>query len=288
VPDFLDNSLNPASSRLNQGFFRLSQGHLSLLSTCPRKFQHIYLDQLGLPTIPEEQQPQVLGTHFHQLLQQQELGLPIENFVQADPHLQRWFEAFTNSPPQMLVGNRQSEHQRSLCFRHYLLTGVYDLLILGPQQAQILDWKTYARPQNPQWLQQNWQTRLYLYLLVETSNYLPEQIFMTYWFAESRGNEAEPHSLNFTYTAALHKQTQKDLELLLSSLTSWLETYSQGDLFPQVSLDLGECDGRNHKGNSDTSETSGCRFARRCQRHGDSQTNIALPTMLAQIQELPL
>lgn len=288
MPRFLDNPLDPALSRPNQGFFRLSQGHLSLLSTCPRKFQHIYLDQLGLPTIPEEQQRQVLGTHFHQLRQQQELGLPIENFVQADPHLQRWFEAFTHSPPQMLVGDRQSEHQRSLGFRHYLLTGVYDLLILGQQQAQILDWKTYARPQNPQRLQQNWQTRLYLYLLAETSDYLPEQIFMTYWFAESRGNGAEPHSLSFTYSAALHNQTQKDLEHLLGNLTNWLEAYSRGNLFPQVSLDLGECDGRHNKGHSGSSEASGCRFAIRCQRQGPSQTNIALPTLLDQIQELPL
>lgn len=285
---FLNDSLDSASSRPNAGFFPLSQAHLSLLTTCPRKFQHVYLDQLGLPTISEEQERQVLGTHFHQLMQQRELGLPIENLVQADPHLQRWFKSFTNSPPPMLTGDRHSEHRRSLCFQHYLLTGVYDLLILGPQRAQILDWKTYARPQNPQWLQQNWQTRLYLYLLAETSNYLPKQISMTYWFAESRGNEAEPHSLNFTYDSALHSQTQKDLEHLLGSLTNWLEIYNRGNLFPQVPLERGECDGRYKQGNSGNSEGAGCRFAIRCQRKSHSRLSTPAPVPLDQIQELPI
>jgi len=287
VQHFLDKPLNPALNQPNQGFFQLSQAHLSLLTTCPRKFQHVYLDQLGLPTIPEEQERQVLGTHFHQLMQQRELGLPIENLVQADPHLQRWFEAFTNSPPQMLTGSRHSEHRRSLCFQHYLLTGVYDLLILGQQQAQILDWKSYARPQNPQLLQQNWQTRLYLYLLAETSHYRPEQISMTYWFAEPRANGTEPHSLNFTYTAALHNRTHQDLEQLLSNLTNWLETYSRGDLFPQVPVEIGECDGRRNEGNF-VSEVLGCRFAIRCQRQSHDRLDIAAPAPLDQIPELPL
>ncbi len=275
-------------------FFLLSQTHLNLLTACPRKFQHVYLDQLGLPKLPEEEERQVLGTQFHKLMQQRELGLPITELIQAEPQLQRWFNAFTNSPPEMLMGDdlwsegdyRDSEHQRTLCWHNYVLTGIYDLLILRQQQAQILDWKTYARPQNPQWLQQNWQTRLYPFLLVETSDYRPEQISMTYWFAESQGTEAEPQSLTFAYSSDRHEQTRQDLNQILKSLTSWLQLYWQGNPLPQVPIESGEC--RHHETNIGNSSESWCRFAIRCQRRLDSLMEGTRSKAISHIQELPL
>lgn len=280
---FPDNSLS-RSVNWEQTPFQISQAHLNLLAVCPRKFQHVYLDQLGLPQAPEDQERLDLGNHFHRLIQQQELGLPIESLVQADSQLQRWFDTFNQVPPQMLLGERQSEHRRTLCFQRYLLVGIYDLLILGEQQAQVLDWKTYLRPQNQRWLKQNWQTRLYPYILAETSDYSPEQICMTYWFAESRGEQhAEPHSLTFAYNAALHEQTRQDLTQALDNLAGWLETYYSGSLFPQVTVEAGQCD-RND------GEASSCRFAIRCQRSVTS--NQLNPSMLASdinsVQELPL
>lgn len=280
-----DNSFY-GSTNLDQGFFQLSQAHLTLLTTCPRKFQHVYLDQLGLPSLPEEQERQTLGTRFHQLMQQRELGLPIKELLQADTHLQRWFSTFRDAPPPMLPGLRQSEHRRTLSWQNYLLTGIYDLLILG-QQAQILDWKTYSRPQNPQWLQQSWQTRLYLYLLGETSEYRPEQISMTYWFAESQGKESEPPSLTFTYSAAHHLQTQKQLTQLLGNLTGWLESYTQNGSFPQVAIETGECQGRTTGGNFNGKALE-CRFASRCQRHRDRKTGVAPTTQIHNVQEVSL
>lgn len=269
---------------MQQALFQISQAHLNLLTICPRKFQYVYLDQLGLPQLPEDQESLVLGNRFHLLMQQRELGLSIEELVQADIQLQRWFDAFNQAPPQMLSGERQSEHRRSLCWQNYLLVGVYDLLILGEQQAQILDWKTYLRPQNQQWLKQNWQTRLYPYILAETSDYSPEQICMTYWFAESKGRQhAEPHSLTYRYNAALHEQTRLDLTQALSQLTDWLEIYYQGDLFPQVAVEAGQC----HR---DDGETLSCRFAVRCQRDIESSklNTFTLADNIDSIQELPL
>jgi hypothetical protein len=57
--------------------------------------------------------------------------------------------------------------------------------LIADDLAQILDWKTYPKPQNRRWVEQNWQTLLYPYVLAETSDYLPEQISMTYWFVQS-------------------------------------------------------------------------------------------------------
>lgn len=241
---------------------RLSQGQLNLLATCPRKYQHTYLEQMSSPTTPEQQERLAWGSRFHLLLQQRELGLPIESFVEEDPQMQRCLTAFFKAAPEIFTHEesgdrsifRQAEHERTLNFQGYFLTVVYDLLIADAKQGQILDWKTYARPQQRQWLAENWQTRLYLYVLAETSNYLPKQISMTYWFVQSVGEEVpNPESLKFSYNLTLHKKTQADLMLLLNKLTEWLQRYQErGEAFPQVSANLGKC--------------SFCQFASRCDR----------------------
>ncbi|WP_250121319.1 PD-(D/E)XK nuclease family protein [Chroococcidiopsis sp. CCMEE 29] len=234
---------------------RLSQGQLNLLERCPRQFQHTYLDQLGSPTTPEHQERQIWGSRFHLLMQQRELGLPIESLVQEDKQLQRWMTAFASAAPEILTPDtnsqtfRKSEHCRTLQVQDYLLTVIYDLLIADDRQAQILDWKTYSKPPNKRKLEQNWQTRLYLYVLAETSDYLPEQISMTYWFVQS---EDKPQSLKFTYNNAQHQQSGQRLNRLLSQLTTWLQLYEQAEAFPQVAEGSAHCDG--------------CQFTVRCDR----------------------
>ncbi|MBD3563336.1 PD-(D/E)XK nuclease family protein, partial [Planktothrix sp. FACHB-1355] len=82
---------------------RLSQRHLNLLSTCPRKFQHTYLEQLGSLTTPEQLERINWGSHFHLLMQQRELGLPIESIVQEDAQMQRWLTALVSAAPEILT-----------------------------------------------------------------------------------------------------------------------------------------------------------------------------------------
>ncbi|MEL6502777.1 MAG: PD-(D/E)XK nuclease family protein, partial [Cyanobacteria bacterium J06623_1] len=68
-----------ANSTQNQ-LLRLSQGQLNLLETCPRKFQNTYLEQLRPPANPEYEEKQLLGSRFHLLMQQREMGLKIRSF----------------------------------------------------------------------------------------------------------------------------------------------------------------------------------------------------------------
>ncbi|HLO52211.1 MAG TPA: PD-(D/E)XK nuclease family protein [Kamptonema sp.] len=235
--------------------FRLSQGQLNLLTTCPRKFQHTYLEQLATPYSPEQQEKLAWGSRFHLLMQQKELGLPIESIVQGDIEMQRCLTAFLDAAPELFTSSekndaygkqsldtfRQAEHTRTLNLQNYLITVIYDLLIAEPKQAQIFDWKTYPRPQNHKLLAQNWQTRLYLYVLAETSNYLPEQISMTYWFVQLEG-ETQPQSLKFAYSDTKHEQTRQDLTHLLNKLTDWLQRYNErGEQFPQVEISAQDC-----------------------------------------------
>lgn len=250
---------------------RLSQGQLNLLERCPRQFQHTYLEQLTSPAHPEQHQKQTWGSRFHLLMQQRELGLPIESLVQEDAQLQGWMTAFANAAPEILTPDthretfRESEHCRTLQVQDYLLTVIYDLLIADDaydkdfvlRTAQILDWKTYPKPQNRNKLGQNWQTLLYLYVLAETSGYLPEQMSMTYWFVQS---EDKPQSLKFTYNNIQHQKTGEKLHRLLSKLTYWLQRYEEGEQFPQVNEGSDRC--------------VSCQFAIRCDRTTSASDSV--------------
>lgn len=248
---------------------RLSQGLLELLEFCPRKFQYHYLEQLGSTALLELQERLTWGSRFHQLMQQQELGLPLSlaNHLPAEEveGLQRCVEALRQHAPNLFLPlhsqaagdrlpHRYSEHSRSLWVDGVLLTVVYDLLILGDRQATIIDWKTYPRPRQPQFLLHHWQTRLYPFVLAETTPYSPDQITMAYWFVQTQepNGTITPQHLTIPYNHHDHEHTRQDLERWVRSLTAWMQAYEQGIPFPQVEEATGRC--------------STCPFQIRCQR----------------------
>lgn len=244
---------------------RLSQQHLNLLSLCPRKFQYTYLEQLVAPTNPDQEERLAWGNRFHLLMQQHELGLPVDSFLTEDQELQRCYHEFLQAAADILIPKldqtetifREAEHHRTLNFGSDLLVVVYDLIIAETEQARILDWKTYPRPQTKKHLEQNWQTRLYPFLFVETSDYRPEQVSMTYWFVKS-SQKGSPQSLDFPYTQKKHQKTQKDLTQIINQIHQYLEGYEQGKPFPQVDINQGYC--------------KSCQFAIRCQRLSEQQS----------------
>ncbi|GAB4538487.1 MAG: PD-(D/E)XK nuclease family protein [Pleurocapsa sp.] len=205
----------------------LSQANLNLLEICPPKFQQIYLDGLASLPDPEQQESLDWGSRFHLLMQQQELGLPIASLLEKDEQLNNAFASLTQAAPQILTKDsnswREAEHCRTLGMGNFLLTVIYDLIIAETDKATIFDWKTYRQPPKKSDLAKNWQTRLYLYVLAETSDYLPEQISLTYWFIKS----ANPKSHTFQYSAKKHQNTQRDLRNLLNDLEQRLEAYQQ-------------------------------------------------------------
>ena len=206
-----------------QSLIRLSQAQLNILEVCPPQFQRLYLDQLGSPISPDIQENILWGNQFHQLMQQHFLGLSIDAFLADNQELKTVVEALLYEVSQQheITSNvwTEAEHYRVLEKDNYLLTAIYDLLIIKEEQAEILDWKTYLQPQNKKKLEQNWQTRLYLYLLTETSNYLPEQIAMTYWFVKI---PHKPQCLTFQYSQKLHQKNEEDLDNLLTNLNQYL------------------------------------------------------------------
>ncbi|MBE9076721.1 PD-(D/E)XK nuclease family protein [Romeria aff. gracilis LEGE 07310] len=235
----------------------LSQGQLTLFEACARKYQYIYQDGLTVPIGPEQQARTDWGSQFHQLMQQQELGLPVEPLVTADPELRASFSTLQQAAPDLFTPPaegvfRQSEHRRTLVFKHYLLTAIYDRLILSPERAEIIDWKTHLTPPPRSRLQQDWQLRLYLYVLAETTQLPPEQISMTYWFVRQRDSqtrELSPSSHRFSYDRRRHRQTEQDLTQLTEQLD---QLRLQAEPFPKVARSKGLC--------------KTCTFCMRCDR----------------------
>ena len=262
----------------------LSQGQLTLLSLCPRKFQHTYRDQLGSLTTPEHQARVLWGSRFHLLMQQRELGLPIDLLTAEDSQFEESLSGLLTAAPtvfdpaaQIDGAFRQSEHRRTVEFRGYLLTVIYDLLILTVESGRIFDWKTHPQPRDRSALAEDWQTRLYLYVLTETTDLPPEQVSMTYWFVRHRDaqtGELVPQPLRFDYNRLLHDQNRQDLTDLTDQLTVW----RQGSVsLPQVDASKGLC--------------PTCPFAIRCQRGAPDnipEVHQSVLPNLADIQEIVL
>jgi hypothetical protein len=267
---------------MTMNFWYLSQQHLTLLATCPRKFQHIFLEQLTSPVDPQQQALNRWGSRLHKILQQREKQLPIDKILPADPAMARSVEALLATVPELddtsppTCQLRQAEHQRVLPWGNFLFTAIYDLLIFKENEAKIIDWKTSFAPQQTQRLKNRWQTKLYLFLLAETTSYQPEQISMTYWFVGKQPNASpetslSPESVVFAYNATWHEQIRQQLTTLLDQLTQWWQAYQQQDRdFPQVDREAGWCDR--------------CQFAQRCQRNISNH----LSPDIASIPEIPL
>ncbi|OJJ22236.1 hypothetical protein BI308_19630 [Roseofilum reptotaenium AO1-A] len=256
---------------MEQLSLRLSQGHLNILSTCGRKFQYIFLEKIPYVVPVEQQEKSEWGSQFHLLMQQRELGLPIEGILARDPQFKQGLERLMTTYPGLFADGgdfRESEHQRTLEFEGYWLTVIYDLLICRSHQAQIMDWKTYLQPQNSDRLKQNWQTRLYPFVLAETSHYPPEQISITYWFVKGKNSlHNRATALEFKYDNGQHKQTKLELSKLLCQLNQELKDYIQGHDFPQVPVTSSEC--------------TRCPFARRCDRlSSDQVTEVTVDSEL--------
>lgn len=211
--------------------FYLSQAHLQKFQRCPPSFQQAYLEQLGTPLDPQQQQKQEWGVRFHLAMQQLHNGLTLKQ-ITAEPKLQTSVQSLLQEIPYFLKagGDRLSkaEYRQTLFWEagkeEFLLTIICDWIVFGPETLEIHDWKTYRQPEKTAHLQDHWQTKLYLYLMAIKSDYPPEQLSMTYWFVEADVN-SKPQSVTFQYSTAWHKQIEAELTVLLTKLAINLANY---------------------------------------------------------------
>ena len=207
-------------------YWHLSQQDLNLLETCPLQFQQHYWQKFdSLPDLTQAENAE-WGKKFHTLMQQYNLGLPLENLFIQYPKFKNAIEALLKSTEEIwfspAIKTREAEYQLNLTWRNYIFTVIYDLLVLYRDRAIILDWKTYLQPQNSQKLQTNWQTKLYLYVLAKSLNYQPEQISLTYWFVKL---PHQPQSYTISYNHKLHTQIETELDKLVNKFEEILADY---------------------------------------------------------------
>jgi hypothetical protein len=193
----------------------LSQHSLQTWQTCRRKYKHLFIDELTYPLDLERQQRLELGKQFHLLVQQERLGLDISTIVEYPEQITNWLSNYHQHPPTLIQGKEYPEYQLNYRMGDYLFSVVYDLLVLGTSNAQIVDWKTYQNPPSIDTLKRQWQTRLYLYILKNTSHYACQEITITYWFA-SRPS----HPLTIAYDPHQHQQTHQELLKITAAITS--------------------------------------------------------------------
>lgn len=282
---------------------QLSQSQLTLLEQCPRKFQYIYLDQITAPIPPHDREHLTRGSQVHHLMHQHELQFPPELLQDFDKdssprthsgqerdkastaQIYQMAQALASAVPSLNESTvfRQSEYRLTLEWSGVMLTVVYDLLLLDAEKAHIFDWKTYLKPPQLQQLRQrlanHWQTKLYPFVLVETSNYSPDDVDIAYWFVkpqppaiqnnqhqidgntkdmiphQEESNAFESDCLTFSYSDRLHQQTHQELTACINKLQDWLEDYQQGRLLPQINIEQGLC--------------TQCSFKIRCDRMED-------------------
>lgn len=214
--------------------FAFSQSSLQAYVNCPRRFWLAYVEQLPWPsqeTKPfdayEEQMR--LGSRFHQIIHRAETGFDPELLAAAvDYPLDEWFTAYQRHRPDGLPTQFvESERVLSIPFGNeqgrFRLAARYDLIAAeraGERgRAVIVDWKTTSRPTRRTRLQEQLQTVVYPFVLVEASDALPwgpiepDQVEMIYWFTA-----APDEPVRFRYSADLHAASRSRLQGLLAAV----------------------------------------------------------------------
>lgn len=231
---------------------RLSAHALKQYQDCPRKFALRYKVGRYWPAAERterahEGDPLALGSAFHQLVHQQVLGLDVDGalsaYHEALPELERLWGSFVASPyvEPPALGRVWTEQ-----VLHFTLAGVsfevrYDRLLAEGGRWTILDWKTGKI--DPVRLADDWQTKLYLFALVEAGAVLndgaaisPEAVRIVYWEVKTGTQCPIP------YDAARHEAIRRELTLRAQEVLPTFDEHAPDDgRFPKKAAHCDRC-----------------------------------------------
>lgn len=214
----------------------LSRYKLQTFLTCRRRFALRYRRRLPWPVLPlatDTEATLAHGEQFHRAVERHFLGLPVAPAL-SDEKLRRWWALFQRHQPAMPNGRFLPEHTLTIPIGQHLLTGRFDLLVVGDTEsepfAHVFDWKT-GRPPKMEVLRDDWQTRLYLGMVAAGGAALldrdqviaPERITLTYWYTA-----VPDEPLIIRYDAAWHAQNWDNLTAIVAELDAALTA----DLWP--------------------------------------------------------
>lgn len=213
----------------------LSRQRLQTFLICQRRFQLRYLRRLPWPDAPMDERSAAAltrGQQFHELAQRHFLGLSVDMAQIDDATLRRWWTLFQNSNLPLPPGDRLVEMNLTVPMDDHLLTGRFDLVVIGENKAKrpfahVFDWKT-GTPQDETVLRRDWQTRLYLAMLVEggaalwrddrPAQLLAEDVAITYWYVQEPD---APRTID--YTAVAHADNWEEITAVVADIEAELE-----------------------------------------------------------------
>ncbi len=235
--------------------FVFSQNSLQDFLECPRKFQLRHLLRMAWPSAETDDQAayehhQEQGLFFHLKVQQYYSGIPGDVITESiqDEMLKTWWDHFLISAagfpwahlldvpgsgltlhPEFTLSARIGDHR---------LIAKYDLIAVLPgSRFWIYDWKTSLSVPPVEKMEQRVQTRLYSWMLAQAGAHLnqgvsipPEQVILTYWFAQMPGK-----ILVFPYTAEQYADDERNL----SNLMEYIAHLGDEDFL--LSEDLRQC-----------------------------------------------
>lgn len=232
--------------------FTFSQSNLTIYEKCPRKFYLRDVQKLEWPApltdkLDQWQQAIKNGQQFHHLMYQDDLGVDVSELVEHDEQLREWWRNFCLHPPKLPNGQTFSEMELSIPFANYRLIAKYDRLIFTKEkQVVIVDWKTGTKPKSIVNVANNWQTKIYCYVLVEGGHRLfpiekikPEHISFLYWYV----NYPE-ETIQIEYNSDHHQHIKQELAVIIQKITS----HTQSEEFVKTgNFDLcAECQYRSY------------------------------------------
>lgn len=216
--------------------FKFSQASLQDYQDCRRRFELRYLERLPWPAVQtepylESERIMQQGAAFHHLVQQHQIGLPVELLSAQikDDELEDWWQRYLDSSPEFLLpraeGHVRKYPERLLVtpLAGYTLLAKMDLLIIQPgRYLRIVDWKTSRRKPKRSWLASRLQTMVYRFMAVEAAGHLndgepvqADQVDILYWFTAT---PKEPEI--FTYSQEQYLEDRQTLIRMIEEIAA--------------------------------------------------------------------
>jgi len=209
--------------------FAFSQHSLQDFQDCPRRFLLRHVRQLAWPAVQaqpvqEHERRMAIGARFHRMVHQHLLGIPEARLtaMATDPDLALWWDHYLTARPADRPGERFPEVTLATTLAGHTLTAKLDLLVVGPHEVTILDWKTHDRLPKPSWLADRLQTRVYRLLVHRAGARFhgetplePSRITFQYWYA------AFPDSdFRFPYAQSLAREDEELLTGMIEAIAA--------------------------------------------------------------------
>jgi len=200
--------------RLNSKFY-YSQSSLGAYERCPKMFKYLYIDGISGITKPEIQEKIELGIAFHTLAERHFIGME-DYFYVKDSKLLNWVKILKEHFSKNL--KYKSEFEIKQDKDGISMIAKYDLLVEEDDKIRIIDFKTNEKEYNLNLLEDNMQTKVYMFLLGENMKKIYprrelEDITMEYFqlnFPESK--------IKIEYNEKKHKKNKLYIMKLLEKI----------------------------------------------------------------------